>query len=306
MFRRKRTYLVGALLVGVIVVGAMYAVSKRVTTTPSVPTNGKMRVTASFYPFYFFTREIAGDDADVKNLTPAGAEPHEYEPTPQEIIRLEESQMVIVHGTMEPWLGKMKQGLSDKGIVLITTREGFSQDAHVWLSPRIAKHIVERIRDALSDKDPQHASNYHVRAEDLTRRLTELDVQFTQGLQGCAQTMFITSHAAFGYLAAEYGLMQRGIAGFSPEAEPSPQALGEMVDVAKTHKIKYIFFETLVDPGLANTLAQEVGAQTLVLNPLEGISDQDIAKGKTYFTEMQQNLAHLRLALTCPVLTQTP
>lgn len=317
MFSRKRTYLVGALLVGAIAVGAMYTASNR-AIAPSTQTSTKMRITASFYPLYFFTKEIAGDDADVQNLTPAGAEPHEYEPTPQEIIRLEESQIVIVNGAMEPWLGKIKQSLSDKGIVLVTTGEGlFSrqekngdshavQDVHVWLSPRIAKHIVERIRDALSNKDPQHATRYHARTEDLIRRLTELDAQFTQGLRGCTQTSFITSHAAFGYLADEYGLTQIGIAGLSPEAEPSPQALGEIADVAKTHKIKYIFFETLVDPRLANTLAEEVGAQTLVLNPLEGMSDQDIAKGKTYFTEMQQNLAHLRLALTCPVLTQTP
>lgn len=306
-------FLIGTLCTGILV----YAWQRRSAPTTS-NTSARLKITTSFYPLFFFTKEIAREYADVTNLTPAGAEPHEYEPTPQDIVHLEESQLVIVNGDVEPWLVKVKEELAAKHITLVTTSEGLLsrevteednhivKDPHIWLSPRLAKQIVERVRDALSKQDPKHATDYEVRADGLLRQLEDLDAQFARGLQSCAQKRFVTSHSAFGYLAADYGLTQIGIAGLSPEAEPSPQALATIADFAKTHEIKYIFFETLVNPKLSNTLAREIGAQTLVLNPLEGLTDEEVARGKTYVSEMQQNLANLRLALACSTPTPTP
>lgn len=318
----KSLFLLAGLVLGsMLAYGYISQRSSRVTpaTTTSAPGSPgtKLRITTSFYPLYYFTQAIIGDHAEVYNLTPTGVEPHDYEPTPQDIVRLQDSQIVIVNGEIEPWIGDLKNELIAKKIALVQTSEGLIsqqitdedgrvvKDPHIWLSPRIAQRIVERIEAIVSEKDPTHAADYHLRAESLRQQLVQLDMQFMQGLQACQQSRFITSHLAFGYLAADYGLTQVGIAGLSPDAEPSPRELADIVNFAKANQIKYIFFETLVNPRLATTLAREVGAQTLVLNPLEGLTDQDMAQGKDYFTEMQQNLSNLRLALACPALNLT-
>jgi len=223
-----------------------------------------------------------------------------------------------VNGVVEPWLQKVQKDFTEKKIPVLTTGDGlFSleargeggrllQDPHIWLSPRLAKRLVERIRDVLIQKDGEHGEQYRLRTETLIERLTDLDERFVRGLAGCGEQSFVTAHAAFGYLAADYGLTQMGIAGLSPDAEPTAQALAEIAQVAKSHKIPYIFFETLTSSKLSDTIAHEIGARTLVLNPLEGLSEEEVKGGKTYFTEMQQNLDHLRLALACPPLHTTP
>ncbi len=276
------------------------------------------RITTSFYPLYFFTQQIVGDQAQVYNITPAGAEPHDYEPSPQDVARLQDSQLVIVSGGVEPWLEKVKPDLVDKRIPLATVGESLFKrtysdednhvvpDPHIWLSPVLAQQLVEQITKAITAADPAHAEIYAQRALMLKVKLQQLDTDFRRGLQACEQKSFVTSHTAFGYLAAEYQLEEVGITGLSPDAEPSPRQLAQITDFAKAHQIKYIFFESLVNPELSQTLAQEVGAQTLVLNPLEGLTEQDIERGKDYFSEMQQNLANLRLALTCHTSTATP
>lgn len=310
MRHRVILYLVGALLI----LGGFFLVDKWVLQRQilSKPVQNKLQITASFYPLYFFTKEIAGEDADIKNLTPAGAEPHEYEPTPMDIVHLEESQVVVVNGLVEPWIKGMQQDFTQKQITLVVTNEvdrvqrGEALDPHTWLSPKRAQKMVGVIRDALSQKDPEHADRYRSRAEKLTQKLGDLDAEFQRGLQGCAKQQFITAHEAFGYLAADYGLTQIGIAGLSPEVEPSSQTLAAIATMAKQQGVAYIFVEPLASAKFADTLAREVGAQILTLNPLEGLTDAEIKSGKTYVTEMQQNLAHLRTALTCPTLTPTP
>ncbi len=312
----KRLWVLAAIFPCLVALGVILLNLRPQTEEVPSPMTAKMRIATSFYPLYYFTKTIVGDDAAVYNLTPAGAEPHDYEPTPQDIVRLHNSRIVIVNGVVEPWVGKVRDELIAKDVVLIQASDGLMShqmtdennhavsDPHIWLSPRVAQQVIERIERAVVAADPAHAGGYHLRAESLKQRLVELDTQFKQGLQGCKQNQFITAHSAFGYLAAEYGLTQIGIAGLSPEAEPSPQALGEITRFAKQYEIKYIFFESLINPRLANTLAQEVGAQTLVLNPLEGLTPEEVSKGKDYFTEMQSNLTNLRLALACP--TQPP
>lgn len=126
-----------------------------------------------------------------------------------------------------------------------------------------------------------------------------LDKDYRSGLSKCNKKDIITSHAAFGYLAKEYGFNQLAIAGLSPDEEPTLQTLKNISDFAKKNNVQYIFFESLVSPKLSETIANEVGAKTLVLNPLEGLSIQDIAEGKNYFTEMRSNLNQLKIALQC-------
>lgn len=271
----------------------------------------KPQVVASFYPLYFFASQIAGDKATVYNITPAGAEPHDYEPTTQDIVRIEDGQLLVLNGgKLEAWGDKITDSLKGSNTKIITVGNDIAnqmvvedgneiRDPHVWLDPALAKKEVAAIVKGLSSVDPANASYYHSNAQTLESNLDSLDAQFHQGLSNCQKKDIITSHAAFGYLAREYGLNQVSISGLSPDAEPSPRQLAQVADFAKKNNVKYIFFESLVSPKLSQTIANEVGAQTLVLNPIEGLADDEIAQGKTYFTEMNSNLTNLKIALQC-------
>ncbi|MBI5728509.1 MAG: zinc ABC transporter substrate-binding protein [Candidatus Magasanikbacteria bacterium] len=271
---------------------------------PSVEDN-RLRVVTSFYPLYFFAREIGGEAVAVTNLTPAGAEPHDFEPTAHDVARLSGSRLVIALGDFEPWLPRMKDDLEARGVtvVVVGDRPLAAKDPHVWLSPRLARGIAERVAAAMAAADPVRADRYRERAIDLQARLRNLDQDFRFGLNNCATRDIVTAHAAFGYLAAEYGLTQIPIAGLSPEAEPSPGRLSEIVALSQKKLVTTVFFEDLVSPRLAETIAREVGAKTDTLNPLEGLTDTALAAGEDYFTVMKKNLLHLQNALQCPPST---
>jgi len=172
-------------------------------------------------------------------------------------------------------------------------------DPHVWLDPAGAAHAVARIRDALAAADPEGADYYRARAAEYLAELDSLDQDFRAGLSQCRRRVFFTTHAAFGYLAHRYGLEQRAVMGLSPDAEPTPGALRAVVEEAREQDVRYIFFETLASDKVARVVAQEVGAQTLVLNPFEGLTPEQVAAGENYFSIMHQNLTNLRTALEC-------
>jgi len=279
--------------------------------TSQVDTN-KPQVTASFYPLYFFASEVAKDKATVINIVPAGSEPHDYEPTPRQIAQVEESDLFIYNGaSFDPWGDKQKDNLKNKQVRVLEITEGLAaldytdeegkkvRDPNIWLSPVLAKKEAEKIKNALIAIDPQNRTTYEANMTLLGKRFDELDRKFRNGLANCKSKTFIASHTAFGYLANDYGLTQVAIAGFSPNEQPSSKRLAEISQFAKENNVKYIFFETLVSPKLSETIAQEVGAQTLVLDPIEGISDDGIRQGKNYFTVMQDNLKNLQTALQC-------
>lgn len=170
-------------------------------------------------------------------------------------------------------------------------------DPHVWLSPVLAQKQVAAIADAFGQADPVNKERYRANADAFVGKLKELDQAYREGLAAVKRKEFVTQHAAFGYLAKEYGLTQVPISGLSPEQEPSPAEMAEVVKFAKEHEVKTIFFETLVDPKIAETIAREVKAKTAVLNPLEGLTQEDLAKGFDYITVMKQNLEALVTAL---------
>jgi len=270
----------------------------------------KLQVATSFYPLYFFAQEIGGDRAEVFTVTPAGAEPHEYEPTALDISRIYGSDFLVVNGNgLEPWLQNIRKNLGAHETQIIIAGEGlalrnFSEeedvvDPHVWLSPRLASEMATKIKEEFIVQDPEHAAVYEANAEILNGKLEALDEEYSVELSECSQKSIITAHAAFGYLAVEYGLAQVAVTGISPDIEPSQQKLAKIVDFARQHDIQYIFFETLVSPKLAEVLAREVGAKILVLNPLEGLTLKEIRAGKNYFTEMKANLENLKIALEC-------
>ena len=263
----------------------------------------KIRVVASFYPLYFFAGQIGGDKAEVINVTPFGAEPHAYEPTSMDMAEIENSRILIINGNFEPWIDKIKTNLAGKNIIIITAGEGlFSQkipDPHVWLSPILAKREAEIILAGFIKSDSANREYYQKNANRLLISLEDLNKKYQQGLEFCQKKNIITSHTAFYYMAEEYGLTQTAIAGLSPDSEPSPKQIAEIADFAKKNTIDYIFFERLISPKLAETIADEIGAKTLLLDPLEGISQSEMSRGENYFTKMETNLTNLKLALQC-------
>ncbi len=299
-------FLVFIALILIILVFVLANKNKSVEQTNS----SKLQITASFYPLYFFASQIAGDRAQVYNITPAGAEPHDYEPTPQDIVRIENSQILILNGAVEAWGDKIRDSLQGKKTLVVVAGQGIlnrqlteegktSTDPHVWLDPKLAKIEIARILDGLNKIDPTNKNIYSQNASTLNSKLDDLDKSFKQGLASCQKKDIVTSHAAFAYMGKEYGLNQVAIAGISPDEEPSAQKMAEISDFVKKNDIKYIFFESLVSPKLSETIAQETGAKTLVLDPLEGIPEKDMQKGVDYFSIMKNNLKNLQIALEC-------
>jgi zinc transport system substrate-binding protein len=268
-------------------------------------TSEKINVVTTFYPLYEFSKRIGGEKADVSILVPAGAEPHDWEPGPQDIIKIESAHIFVYNGAgLEPYVDKIitkteSQTLivvdSSEGIELI--KEGGAPDPHIWLDPVLAKHQVETIEKAFIKADPKNSDYYSANTAALEQDLGALEANISKELTPAKKKMFITSHAAFGYFAKRYGLTQIAIAGLSPDIEPSPAKIAEIVGLARENKVKYIFFEALISPKLSETIANEAGAQTLVLNPIEGLSEAQIKQGENYFTLMRDNVKNLKLAL---------
>jgi zinc transport system substrate-binding protein len=259
---------------------------------------------------YFFATQIGGEKVDVLNITPAGAEPHDYEPTAQDIAQIEKSGVLSVNGHVEAWGNKIRDDLTNQNVDVVTAGEGLftlklteggntSPDPHLWLDPKLAEKEAGKIEQAFLKKDPANAAYYQANLKYLNTKLEQLDAQYQKSLSTCQSKDIVTSHAAFGYLAKEYGLHQVAIAGLSPDAEPSGQQLADVAEFAKKNNVHYIFFESLISPKLSETVAHEIGAQTLVLDPIEGIPDDKIKQGENYFTVMESNLQNLQKALIC-------
>ncbi len=274
------------------------------TTAP-----GRLPVIGTFYPFFEAAAQVGGTNASVRNLTPPGTEPHDYEPTPRDVVSLNQARIVVFDGAgFEPWLGRVIPDLQSQGAVLVDASqhvdliqmtEGGTRlpDPHFWLDPVLMQRIVLAVRDAYVQVDPGKQSVYTENAGRYVAELQALDEKYRQGLLNAPLRTIVTSHAAFAYLARRYGLEVINIAGLDPEQEPSPQQLAAITRMVRAQGIKYIFFETLVSPRLAETIARETGAQTLVLNPVEGLTEAEIKQGKNYISVMEDNLTNLKLAL---------
>lgn len=285
----------------------------------------KLKVAASFYPMVEFSRQVAGEHAEVIGLIPAGVEPHDWEPSAKEIKLIKEADVFIYNGIVEGWAeATLKSAVNDKRIVVEASKgihllEGLPEeeedktpakdgakkeehhddeyDPHVWLSPALAQMEVASIQAALEKADPAHKADYKKNADAYIVKLKDLDQSFKTDLSSPKRKEFVTQHAAFAYLAKEYGLTQVAIAGLSPEQEPSPDKMAGIIKFAKEKQVKTIFFETLVDPKVAATVAKEIGAKTDVLNPLEGLTDEDKKNKLDYIGVMKNNLAALKKAL---------
>jgi zinc transport system substrate-binding protein len=260
----------------------------------------KTTVIASFYPLAYAAQQVGGPTVDVENLTPAGAEPHDLELTPQAVARITRAKVVLYlsHG-FQPAVSDAVGQTSGRAVDVLAglplhdahgQEAGLTADPHVWLDPPLFERIVERIGGVL---------HRPAAAAALVAKVRALDRDYRHGLAHCVRKDIVTSHAAFGYLAQRYGLQQVPITGLTPESEPTPKQLANVIRLVRRTHATTVFFETLVSPRLADTVAREVGARTAVLDPIEGLTSTEQSHGDTYVTLMRRNLKAVRQALAC-------
>lgn len=275
--------------------------------------DGGLKLVASFYPLQFATQRIAGDRAAVTSLTPPGAEPHDLELTPKDVAAVSDADLVVYLKGFQASVDDAVAGQAAKRGVDVapaadldlaaTAEEGEEpegvdgQDPHFWLDPTRLSAVTGLIADELAAADPDGAATYRANAQALQGDLTGLDTAYREGLASCANKDLVTSHQAFGYLAERYGMTQVGITGLSPDAEPQPADLARVTDFVREHKVRTIYYETLVSPAIARTVATETGARTAVLDPIEGLTKE--SDGADYLAVMRSNLQHLEEGQPC-------
>lgn len=269
----------------------------------------KLKVAASFYPLAHFAEQIGGEKVEIIKIIPGNAEPHEYEPTAKDIVKIQTARVFIFNGAgLEPWAERILGDLKKKGILTLQMAEHFAllrnkkdakYDPHIWLDPLFAIKEVELIRDIFIRADPANEDYYKSNCALYTAKLLLLNDRYDRGLKLCKNRDIVVSHNAFGYLSGRYGFEVHAITGLSPEEEPSPRRMAEIVRIARAKNIKYIFTELLVSPKIAETIAHEIGAKILVFSHVSGLTDNDIMAGKTYISVMDENLKNLRMALSC-------
>ena len=282
-----------------------------------------VRVVASFYPLAEAARQVGGDRVEVADLTPPGAEPHDLELSPDRVDDLEDADLAVVLGRgFQPAAEQVADRRDGLTLVVLDElgvdgevddhgheEEGEGEDAHedeegsldphVWLDLTRMAAIVELVEEHLAEVDPQGADVYAANAARYVAELEALDAEAAETLAGCEQDVIVVSHAAFGWLADRYGLRQEEIAGLSPEQEPDPRRLDELVRLVEREGVTTVFTETLVSSRVADTLAREAGVATAVLNPLEGLTRAQADAGADFLSVMRDNIAALQEALGC-------
>ncbi len=279
-----------------------------------------LRIVTSVFPLKEFAAAVLGDRGQASLLLPPGAGVHTWQPRPGDLVRLTKCDLFIHVGAgLEPWLPGLMSGLGDRRPATLEASAGLDLlpasdeaghpgeahghgrfDPHVWLDPDLSVRIVSAIRDRLIALDPDGGPVYLRNAAALEGRLREMDVRYREGLRGCSgKTVVLAGHAAFGYLARRYGLVQIALYGTSPDAQPTPADLIGVVGKARALGVRVVFMESSESPALARSLARELGVRTQVLNPGHNLTRAEIRAGTTFFDIMEANLRSLEDGLDC-------
>jgi zinc transport system substrate-binding protein len=283
----------------------------------------KIKVVASFYPFYEIAKEIGGNNTLVISVIPMAVEPHDWEITPQKIHDITEADMIIYNEIgFDSWLGKKEEFRNSflvdisKNLQLIklgkqqesekVRHDGqiYDQtsryDPHIWLDPILVKNISKNISNALIKVDPDNTDSYLQNTENFNQQLDTLDSLIKKSLANCKLKDFVTFHDSFHYFANRYGLTQHAVHGLSPEGEILPQQIIKTISLAKDLGIDTIYSEELKDPRLSQTLASEIpNGKVLLLSPIEGIESQEQKKDIDFIDKMEMNLKNLKQGLKC-------
>lgn len=307
----KKTWFLMALIV--IVIFSTIACNKG---TPYMENNSMnqsnedtLKVFTTFYPMYFITKEIAKDKAEIINMIPAGVEPHNWEPTLKSMAELQDSDMLVYNGAnMERWVEKVIKNIDTKKTKVVEASRGIElikgeshhqedYDPHVWVSPVNLKKQAQNVLNAFIEKDGANKDYYEANYKDLSIRLDKLHKDIEDASKSFNKKIIVTSHEAFGYFAREYGITQIPIRGISPEQEPSPAKLAEIVKICRANNIKYVFVEKFISPKFSNTIANEINGEVLTLNAAHGLTEEELKAGQDYITIMYDNLESLQKAL---------
>lgn len=289
-----------------------------------------VRVAATFYPLAEFARAVGGERVVVTTVVPAGTEPHDYEPSPEDIAGIHRSRLFLMNGAgLDAWAERLVSDLAARDVTSLVMSAQFElrasdadaalaehafepeatdaapdhgyegADPHLWLDPVLAEKQVIIIRDMLVVLDPAGREAYFANAAAYAEKLQALDDDYREGLEDCSKEHIVVAHDAFGYLADRYGFGILPVAGLSPEAEPSLERLAELASLMRSEGLRVVYFETLASPKTAETLAREVGATTLVLDPIEGLTAEQAVRGADYLSLAKANLEALRQGLEC-------
>ncbi|MBN0048260.1 zinc ABC transporter substrate-binding protein [Streptomyces actuosus] len=288
------------------------------TDSAAAGTAGTFDVVASFYPMAYLAEQIGGSHVHVTSLTEPGQEPHDLEISARQIVQLEKADAVLYLRGLQPAVDKAVAQSGTGTKIDATTLTSLEQhgnevgghatahahehggeegreDPHIWLDPVKYAEVAKGVGSAFEKADPGHAADYRKNTSLLLRKLADLDTSFRTGLANTRTKVFVTTHAAFGYLAERYGLTEEAISGLDPESEPSAARVKDLERMAKADGVSTVFYETLVSDKTARTLAADTDLRTDVLDPIEGITEA--SRGDDYIAVMRANLRALRTAL---------
>ena len=271
----------------------------------------KLKVIASFYPMYDFARNVGGDRTDVRALIPAGVEPHDYEPTPSDIIALDEAQVFILNGVIEDsWVPRLIASLDSKNLLVVDTSKGIplvaSQDAdapgndpHIWLDPVNAEKQVAAIRDAFIQADPAGKDYYEGNAAAYVQKLESLDAQFRVTMANCKKKDMLITHATLAYFCKEYGCNQIPIEGVNAEGEPTPAVVAAIINQAREKNITVVFVEKMLNPNTAESIAGDIHGKVAVFNTVHALTAEEQQRGESYLTLMEENINTIKTNMDC-------
>jgi len=281
------------------------------------------KVITTVFPLKDFAAAVSGNRADVRQLMPPGAEIHSWQPRPGDIVRLSSADVFLYIGLdLEPWVPGIIESVGSPRLKVFSacqavglTAEGQAHshhgehaghseeegiDPHIWLDFDLDMKIIDAIVSLFSSIKPEQGPYFRANAEDYKKRLQALDSRYRTGLEKCAhRKLILGGHAAFGYLADRYDLEQISLYGLNPDSKPTPKQLIEVVELARKEGTRVIFFEEQLSGELAEVIAKEIGARTLVLNAGASLSRDELRDGRTFIKIMEKNLEHLRDGLAC-------
>ncbi|WP_051551250.1 metal ABC transporter substrate-binding protein [Nocardioides sp. URHA0020] len=276
-------------------------------TDDTVGLDNGVQVAAAFYPLQYVADRVAGDHAEVQNLTAPGGEPHDLELTPRETADVAQDDLVVYERGFQPAVDDAVDENAEGAVLDVTDVvalvpfkehgvDSDEDDPHFWQDPLLLADVGDAVAKSLAKVDPTHADDYTANAQDLRADLEGLDREYATGLQGCERDTIVVSHDAFGYLQ-RYGVTMDAILGLSPDSEATPADLARLQRVIRDEGVTTVFSETLASPETADSLARDMGVRSKVLDPIEGLSDE--TSGEDYLSLMRRNLASLEEANGC-------
>ncbi|MCB5956093.1 metal ABC transporter substrate-binding protein [Enterococcus sp. CWB-B31] len=315
----KRKFLKYSMCIGMLLLGIFILAACGETTKPATDKQDQITVMTTFYPMYNFTKEIVGDEGTVELLIPSGTDAHDFEPSAKDIAKVSDADLFVYNSNeFETWAEDVISNINQNSVKIVEASKGIDLmesddhdheeeeeehdhshevDPHVWLNPVLVQKEVETIRDALVSKYPDKKEVFEANAAAYLEKLQTLDAEYRTAFAAVENRTFVTQHAAFGYLAKEYGLIQESISGISPDQEPSPSRLAELKKYIDEHQVKVIYFEATASSKVAETLAKETGVELSVLQTLESLTEEEQQSGQDYISVMQENLEALKKSI---------